>query len=82
MERGGGSDNIESLIVTEKDFNLYEQFNKGSSKNKKGLGTLYKVRFNDEEKMMNTQMLCRVIKFTRVKSYVIEEIFRDAYNLR
>lgn len=27
-------------------------------------------------------MLCRVIKFTRVKTYVIEEIFREASTLK
>ena len=27
-------------------------------------------------------MLCRVIKFTRVKAYVIEEIFREANALK
>ena len=47
----------------------------------RGLGTLYKVRFNDEERS-NIQTLCRVIKFSRVKSYVIDEIIRDAYSLR
>ena len=46
------------------------------------MGALYKVRFVDDEKDHNYQMLCRVIKFTRVKSYVIEEILRDANNIK
>ena len=49
---------------------------------KNGLGILYKVKYSDEEKSINSQMLCRVIKFTRVRSYVIEEIIRDAQALR
>jgi CRISPR/Cas system endoribonuclease Cas6 (RAMP superfamily) len=69
------------LFIAEKDFNLYEQFSKGNRK--KGLGALYKVKFLDEEKYHHhIQMLCRVIKFTRVKSYVIEEIFKEVNNLK
>jgi len=49
---------------------------------KNGLGVIYKVKYSDEEKSINYQMLCRVIKFTRVRSYVIEEIIRDAQALR
>jgi hypothetical protein len=36
----------------------------------------------DEEKQLHPQMLCRVIKFDRVKAYVIEEIFREAAILK
>jgi hypothetical protein len=70
----------ESLFISEKDFNLYEQFSKGNKR--RGLGGLYKVKLFDEEKQLNIQMLCRVIKFTRVKTYVIEEIFREATTLK
>lgn len=49
---------------------------------KRGLGVLYKVKLLDEEKQINYQMLCRVIKFQRVKAYVIEEIFKEASTLR
>lgn len=87
FERGGrGSlDNqqpglTESFLVSQKEFSLYEQYTKGAKKF--GLGSLYKVRLVDEEKQLNYQLLCRVIKFQRVKSYVIEEILKDAYNLR
>ena len=59
---------------------MYEQFNKDNRK--KGLGGLYKVKLFDEEKQLNIQMLCRVIKFSRVKTYYIEEIFREASNLK
>lgn len=68
------------MIVNEKDFNIYEQFNK--SIRKRGLGALYKVKFLDEEKQLHQQMLCRVIKFQRVKSYVIEEVFKEAATLK
>jgi hypothetical protein len=39
------------LFLSEKDFNIYEQFSKGSRK--RGLGALYKVKFLDEEKQVN-----------------------------
>jgi len=41
------------------------------------MGTLYKVKLVDEERS-NLQLLCRVIKFERIKTYVIEEIFKEA----
>lgn len=68
------------MFISEKDFNIYEQFSKGNRR--RGLGGLYKVKLYDEEKQLNVQMLCRVIKFTRVKTYVIEEIIREASNLK
>ncbi|CDW81984.1 protein kinase [Stylonychia lemnae] len=70
----------EGLFISERDFNLYEQFSKGNKR--RGLGGLYKVKLFDEEKQLNVQMLCRVIKFTRVKTYVIEEIFREAQAIK
>ena len=38
----------ESLLISEKDFNLYEQFSKGNKR--RGLGGLFKVKLFDEEK--------------------------------
>jgi hypothetical protein len=37
---------------------------------------------NDEELMEGNKVVCRVIKMNRVKSYVIEEIKKEAENLR
>jgi hypothetical protein len=41
----------ESLFISERDFNLYEQFTKGGRK--RGLGALYKVKLLDEERQIN-----------------------------
>mmetsp|Transcript_3066 Transcript_3066/g.2048 ORF Transcript_3066/g.2048 Transcript_3066/m.2048 type:complete len:204 (-) Transcript_3066:355-966(-) len=70
----------EGFISSEKDFYLYEQFSKGGKK--RGLGVLYRVKTLDEESQISFQMLCRVVKFQRVKSYVIEEIFKEASSLK
>ena len=66
----------DGLFISERDFNLYEQFSKGAKK--RGIGALFKAKLLDDERQSNISLLCRVIKFTRVKTYVIEEIFREA----
>jgi hypothetical protein len=76
----------ESLALSSSEFNLYELFDKGGAggraKQRGTLGIIYKVKFYDEEKTFNCQMLCRVIKFDRVKNYVIEDIFKEYYSQR
>jgi len=79
-ERGGENQSMvnlpnDGLFINENEFSIYEQY-KTSSTRKRGLGVLFRVRLNDDEKL-GQQVLSRVIKFNRVKSYVIEEAFRE-----
>ena len=38
----------EGLFISDKDFNLYEQFSKGAKK--RGIGALFKVKLIDDER--------------------------------
>lgn len=69
---------IDIIFLQEKDFHLYENF-KGSKK--RGIGGLYKAKLLDDERFEGAQMLCRVIKFSGVKSYVVEEIIKEVAGL-
>lgn len=62
----------ERIFINESEIQVLEPFGKQAS-----LGALYKVRWNNE------YMISRMIKFTRVKNYVIEEIIlKDIQALR
>ena len=66
-------------IKKQSEFTLGEEY-ENNKKYKNGLGTLYKAKFNDEERQ--EQLLCRAIQFKRIKSYVIDEIYREAFALK
>jgi hypothetical protein len=69
------------MIQRRSEYSLGDRL-KGEQPGGGGLGQIHKVIMNDEELMEGNKVVCRVIKMNRVKSYVIEEIKKEAENLR
>ena len=69
-----------SIFSGEEEFSLYEQFNKGEKQNP--LGPLFKVKHLDEENQPAFPLLARVIHFKMVQRNIIDDIFREATNLK
>lgn len=70
----------DSVFTAQKEFSLYEQFNKGEKS--RPLGPLYKVKALDEERQPSFPMLARVINFQKVQPQVVDAIFKEATALK